>query len=227
MKLKEPVSLAIALVSILPVAGSLATPAPGTRLSFRMLSTRTEAAPPVAAVDFLYGPKEQMGPHGSGTPKSGQWWQLEIRTNADGATPPLCTVRGLTSTDPLAGREKPRFARYQLRIPETGEAVEYVDAHSGSALLPPWVDFEKHFIPSPAEASRRQGGAPETCAFLGHVLSLHHIRQDAAWTAWSDAKRLVLDREVLVGTGRNFKDVEGRRVLYHAVEPSNQPSAST
>jgi hypothetical protein len=82
------------------------------------------------------------------------------------------------------------------------------------------VDFEKHFIPSPTEASHWQGGAPETCAFLGHVLSLHHISHDAAWTAWSDVKRLELDREALVGTGRNFKDVEGQR-LPQTPQPRN------
>ena len=86
--------------------------------------------------------------------------------------------------------------------------------------FPPWADFEKYFIPSPAEATHRQGGAPETCAFLGQVLSLHSLSHDAAWTAWPDVKRLVLDREVLVGTGRPFKDVEGRR-LPQTPQPRN------
>jgi len=191
---------------------SLAAPVPGTRLSFRMLSTRTEAPPPFAAVDFVYGPKEPSGRRGPRAPKAGQWWQLEIRTNADGAGGPLCIVRGLTSADPLAAREKVHFARYQMRIPETGGTLEYVDAHSDSALLPAWVDFERYFVPRPSQASHQQNGAPETCAFLGHVLSLSGVYQDASWTDWSDVKRLVLDREVLVGTGRNFRDVKGRRL---------------
>ena len=42
----------------------------------------------------------------------------------------------------------------------TGEALEYVDVHSRLDLLPAWVDFEKHFIPSPAAASRRQTARP-------------------------------------------------------------------
>jgi hypothetical protein len=212
MRLKPLLGAIVAVMSVFPRAESAVPPAPGTRLSFRVLSALTEAAPPFAAVDFIYGPKEPAGHAGPGVPKHGQWWQLEIRTNTEAATPPLCTVRGLTSTDPLAGPGRLQFARYQLRIPETGEALEYVDIHSGSALLPPWVDFEKHFIPSPAQASHRQGGAPETCELLGHVLSLHHVGHDATWTTWSDVKPLALDREVLVGTGRNFKDVEGHRL---------------
>ena len=212
MNLKHPNYLIVGLLSALPVTESVAALAPGTRLSFRVLRARTEAAPPFAAVDFVYGPKEQGGHSGPGAPNHGQWWQLEIRTNAETATTPLCTVRGLTSADPLAGPGKLQFARYQLRIPETGEALEYVDVHTGSALLPAWVDFKKHFIPRPAPASHRQGGAPETCELLGHVLSLHHVGHDAAWAAWSDVKPLALEREVLVGTGRSFKDVEGRRL---------------
>ncbi len=181
-----------------------------------MLSARVETAPPFAGVDFVYGPTELIGRRNA----CGQWWQLEIRTNAEAGTPPQCIVRGLTSTDPLAGRQTLQFCRYQLRLPGTGEALEYVDRHSGAALLPAWVDFETQFVPSPAEASRRQSGAPETCVFLGHVLSLHHVGHDAAWTPWPELKRLELDREVLVGTGRNFKDIEGQR-LAQTPQPRN------
>jgi hypothetical protein len=213
---KQWIHFEVGFLSALLVIQGVAAPAPGTRMSFRVLSARAEAAPPFAVVDFVYGPKEPIGRRSA----SGQWWQLEIRTNAEASSPPQCIVRGLTSTDPLAGRQKLRFYRYQLRVPGTSEALEYVDRHSSAALLPAWMDFEKQFIPSPAEASRRESGAPETCAFLGHVLSLHHIRRDAAWAPWPEVKRLELDREVLVGTGRNFKDVEGQR-LPQTPQPRN------
>jgi len=211
VKLSNSAHIILALLSV-PLAGSFAAPAPGTRLTFRVLSTETEVPPPFAVVDFIYGPKEQAVRPDHSAPVQGQWWQLELRAGTNAAAPPLCAVRGLTATDPLAGRGELQFARYQLRLPETGEALEYVDTHSGAALLPPWVDFEKHFIPVAAEAGRPAGGAPETCLFLGQVLSLHEVGHDAAWTAWPDLKRLALDREVLVGTGRNFKDVEGHRL---------------
>lgn len=220
MKLQRCIHLAVACVPFLFAAQGFSAPATGTRLSFRVLSTQAEVAPPIATVDFIYGPSEPTGRRSQGASSNGQWWQLEIRTNADASTLPQCIVRGLTSADPLAGRQKVQFSRYQLRLPGTGEALEYVDLHSGSALLPAWVDFEEHFVPTPAAASRRQGGAPETCLFLGHVLSLYHTGHDVVWTPWSDVKRLELDREVLVGTGRNFKDVEGRR-LPQTPQPQN------
>ena len=135
------------------------------------------------------------------------------------ATPSPAT-RAATATDPLAGAEKPRFYRYQVRLPGTGETFEYVDSHFGAALLPAWEGFETHFIPSPAEATRRKEGAPETCVLLGHVLSLHGIERDHPLAVWPDVKRLELEREVLVGTGRNFKDVEGRR-LPQSPQPRN------
>ncbi|MCX6923015.1 MAG: hypothetical protein NT154_07380 [Verrucomicrobia bacterium] len=179
-----------------------------------------ETAPPFEAVDFVYGPKEPINRRSLISLPQGQWWQLEIRTSAGVDTPPQCIVRGLTSADPLAGKEKPHFWRYEVRLPGTAETLEYVESHSGSALLPAWVGFEAHFLPRPAEATRRKEGAPETCAFLGHMLSLHHIGNDRSWEVWPDVKRLELDREMVVGTGRNFKDVEGQR-LPQSPQPRN------
>jgi hypothetical protein len=221
VKLRKLARLAaIRLLPILALTQGLAAPESGTRLSFRVLSALPERPPPFAAVDLVYGPRESGNNGGRKSNLKGQWWQLEIRTNAEPGRVPQCIVRGLTSADPLANRERMAFWRYQLRTPATGEALEYVDGHSGRALLPPWVDFEKYFLPAPADATRRQESAPKTCKLLGQVLSLYHVSRDSAWTPWSDVKRLLLDREMLVGTGRNFRDVEGKR-LPQTPQPRN------
>ena len=220
MQPKQSIPISVGFLLVLAVAQCFAAPVPGTRLSFRVLSAQVETAPPFAAVDFTYGPEEPINRRSHGARSDGQWWQLEIRTSAEAGAPPQCIVRGLTATDPLAGAEKPRFFRYQVRLPGTGETFEYVDSHFGAALLPAWEGFETHFIPSPAEATRRKEEAPETCVLLGHVLSLHGIERDRPWAVWPDVKRLELEREVLVGTGRNFKDVEGRR-LPQSPQPRN------
>jgi len=193
-------------------AASLAAPPAGTRLSFDVLSTRSETAPPIAAVDLLYGPKAQIAHGFRRRAGSGQWWQLEIRTTAEAGSATLCMVRGLTARDPLAGSGALDFARYQLRIPATGESLEYVDARSGRALLPAWVDWEKYFVPHPTSEGTRLEGARSTCQFLGHVLILQSVKTGVNWERWPAVKRLELDREMLVGTGRNFKDVEGHRL---------------
>jgi hypothetical protein len=220
MRSSSPLHALVALVSFLALADSPAAPQPDTRLRYLVLSATPEAPPPFAAVDFVYGPQETMGRRDSGGRAEAQWWQVEIRTNAELSSTPACVLRALTSADPLAGRPQTKFHRYQLRIPENNEALEYVDVHSGQALLPAWVGFESQFVPRPAPASVRQRGAPQTCELLGHVLSLHAVRHDGAWSEWSDVRRLELDREVLVGTGRNFKDTEGRR-LPQTPQPQN------
>jgi hypothetical protein len=141
------------------------------------------------------------------------WWQIEVRQAADFDTPPLFVLRALTLEDPLASLTNAvRFERYQLKIPGTGECLEYRDRHTGRALAPGWADFARHFLPRPALGSRRQSGLPETCELLGQVLTLHHARTNAAWPVWPEPRLLALDPELLVGTSRSVKDTEGRRL---------------
>ena len=180
---------------------------PGTRARYLALTAQPGTPTPFAAVDVVFGPTEKVGR------QLHQWWQLEVRTNASQSTPPQLVLRALTSTDPLARPPDPLpFARYILRIPETDETLEYRDRHSGQALLPGWEGFRKHFVPHRAESSRLQDGLPETCEFLGHVLTLIHTGRGERWAEWNDVKVLHLDRELLVGTSRNFKDKEGHRL---------------
>lgn len=199
MKFLSICSILLGAVLVAEGAGALET---GTRLHYLVLSAKTDVSPPFGSVDFVYGPKD----------KGGRWWQLEIRAEAAATNAPLCTVRGLTAEDPVGGGvEELHFERYQFRASETNEVLEYVEFHSGKALLPPWEDFQKYFVPRAASGTRRRKGAPETCEFLGHVLTLESVKP-GEWAAWPEVKRLALDREVLIGTGRSFKDKEGHRL---------------
>src|SRR5580704_6859040 len=151
------------------LGGALATakcagaPETGTRLHSLVLSAKTDVSPPFGSVDFVYGPKNN----------GGRWWQLEIRAEAAATNTPLCTMRALTAEDPLdAATGALHFERYQLRASETNEALEYVEARSGKALLPPWENFQKYFVPRAASGARWQKGVPQTCEFLGHILTL-------------------------------------------------------
>ncbi len=197
----------VLLFSIALVNGSPAA-ASNTRLHYVAISAKTDANTPFAALDFVYGPREKAGKR-----QTNYWWQMEVRTNANQNTSPICIVRAMTTTDPLEKKhDSLTFKRYQVHVPDTGESLEYADARTKQPLLPPWLDFEKYFVPAPVAVSRRQSGAPETCEYLGHVLSLHSITNDVMWTNWPNVKTLLLDREMLVGTGRNFKDAEGKRL---------------
>lgn len=204
--MKLTLSLGLMVLAI-PLLSHPAVPAEPVRARYLALTALPGTPPPFAAVDFIFGPTEKIGR------QVHQWWQLEVRTNASQNTPPQLALRALTATDPLASPpDSLAFARYILRLPETDETLEYRDRHTGRALLPGWHEFRQHFVPHRADSSRLRNGFPETCAFLGHVLTLSHTGRGEDWAAWPDVKVLTLDRELLVGTSRNFKDQEGRRL---------------
>jgi len=173
-----------------------------------VLTASPHGEAPMAAVDVVFGPREDVDG------AEYLWWQLGVSV-ADGEGKPQTqvVVRGLTAGNPLEpGGEKTSFARYLVRIPHTGETLEYRDPHSQQALLPCWRDFRRHFIPRRAPGSRSRRGMPESCNFLGHVLTLRWAGYGVAWEPWEDVRVLTPDRELLVGTGRGFKDREGRRL---------------
>ena len=190
---------------LLPWLGTSAEPV--TRARYLALTAQEGARAPFVAVDFLRGPAGAVGK------EQGRWWQLEVRAAPEQSAPPLFIIRALATADPLGEHPgEPRFLRYVLRLPEFGETLDYRDRHTGRALLPAWQDFARWFVPHPAAATRWQQGVPETAEYLGHILTLAHLGRDEAWEPWPDARVLELDRELLVGTGRNFKDKEGRRL---------------
>lgn len=192
-----------------------AAPAVHTHGYYRVLPGEPGGKPPFDVVTFTYYP----GPIGG----EGVLWQLEVRAEDEADSPPLFQLRALTSGDPLADSDKPiEFVRYQLKIPETQETLEYRNVHTGKALLPAWGDFVHHFVPRPAKATRRQNGMPNTCEYLGHVLTLRHTNQKAEWPEWNDVKVLNLDHELSIGTSRNFKDRDGKR-LPQEPERQNYP----
>jgi hypothetical protein len=188
-------------------AGNEAPPAAGTVGHYAVLTCRVDTPPPIGFVDIICGPREDVGNTAC------VWWQLDIRANEDTNTAPLVQIRALTDRMPLVGGDVPlRFERYLVRFPQAGETLEYRNIHTGRALLPGWGEFQDHFVPRPARGSARQAGLPETGEYLGHVLTLRSASNNARWDTWADAKVLDLDAELLVGTGRAFKDKEGHRL---------------
>jgi hypothetical protein len=179
----------------------------GAEATYVVLPVDARQAPPFEVVRFRFGPEETKA---AGL---GRWWEVSAEARADGKSVPLVEVRALTHGDPLAeGRGPLEFVRYQLRFPALGETFEYRDMHTDQALLPCWGDFARHFFPQAARGSGRRDGFPETCEYLGHVLSLHSTSSRGSWPEWPGIKRLDLDDELLVGASRECRDAEGRRV---------------
>ncbi len=184
---------------------SLAAP-PGTQGEYLVLTAKHNQPPPFGMVRITSGPVEHAGR------VQGQWLQMDIAT-VPGTNTPLLQLRLLASGNLLEkGTNGLQVVRYLLRIPETGELLEYRNIHTSQALLPAWTDFPYYFLPQPAMGSQSQHGLPETCALLGHVLTLFRTRTNAAWPDWPAARQLDLDPELLVGTSRPFRDKEMARL---------------
>jgi hypothetical protein len=175
----------------------------GLQGNYFVLTAKNGQPPPFASVRFTCGPTEGAGAN---------WWQVEVRAEAAFDTPPLFRLRALTEGHPwTSSTNRIRFRRYLLRA-DGAEVLDYRNRHHGNAVLPGWADFARQFIPRRAPGSRLQRGIPETCEFLGHVLTLQQSDTNAAWEEWPPAKILTLDPELLIGTSRSFKDSEGHRL---------------
>lgn len=198
-------------------------PEPGRHGHFLVLTGKTHAPPPFASVDIVYGPREEVDG------ATWLWWELSARAESSVDSQPLFRLRALTSRDPLAPRTAPTgpaasgpavsaaaapiaFRRYVLGIEATGERLEYRDVHTPRALLPPWRAFEDLFVPGRARGSGEEDGVAQTAEYLGHVLTLQWVGRGVPWAEWDGVKALDLDPELLVGTSRNFRDAEGRRL---------------
>jgi len=189
---------------------------PGTRAHYLVLTCETGQPAPFAAVDLVFGPAGDQGD------ARGVWWRLEVHLQAAGDGEPLMRLWALTSRDPFAAAggtpeaggtaaPPPEFLRYILELPAAGQTLEYRNAHTGRALLPPWRNFERLFVPQPARHVAFTRGLPHTCEYLGHVLTLKSIETGARF-APPDARVLELDPELLVGTSRSFRDSQGHRL---------------
>lgn len=97
--------------------------------------------------------------------------------------------------------------RYIL-FPAGQEPLEYASKRTGKALLPSF-DFLKKLLP------KALGESPDALfsegRYLGHRIHRVETGEDAQLLPVSQARRLVLDTDVVIGTSRNFKDEEGIR----------------
>ncbi|HOJ73822.1 MAG TPA: hypothetical protein PLQ89_21795 [Phycisphaerae bacterium] len=180
-------------------------PSTGTLGRYVVLTCKTDTPPPFENVDIILGPQETV----AGV--TGDWWGLQVRSKSDDVDP-LFEVQLLIARPGTLGQQNDStILRYILRIPATGEALDYRNIHTGLALLPPWRNFQHDFLPRPVRSGGVEAGLPRTAMFLGHVSSLKEVVSGVEWQPIR-AKQLDLDPELLVGTARPYKDVEGHRL---------------
>ena len=138
-----------------------------------------------------------------------QWIRLEgIKQNEDTYT---CWV--LVDRLPWAStlEESVRTARYLLQEGNE-QPLEYVNALTGEALLPEFRGWDILF-PKPVGDSKAL--FPERMHYLGFDFSLTEISERKSFSI-PDSESLAFRTDMLVGTGRNFRDVQGARLINNA-----------
>ncbi|MBI4558374.1 MAG: hypothetical protein HY706_12405 [Candidatus Hydrogenedentes bacterium] len=110
--------------------------------------------------------------------------------------------------------------RYVL-FPSEGEPLEYVNKRTGLAYLPPF-DFWRALIPHAKTGSR--DALFEEGVYLGRAIRRVETGRNAGLLPVDLARRLELDPDISIGTGRNFKEAEGRRIYTEdKPKPAGEP----
>lgn len=105
--------------------------------------------------------------------------------------------------DPFGGdSHKVRIGRYILREGDQ-EPIEYIDGHTGGALLP-LFGFVERLLPRRTPGDT--GLLPREGTYLGFALRQVAVGPSDFSTLPAEAQRLVLRTDLLVGTSRNFRD---------------------
>lgn len=94
--------------------------------------------------------------------------------------------------------------RYVL-FPPAGEPLTYVDQATGEALVPK-LDFFTHLLPHSIAPTDPDLPLFKEGVYLGQPVSRAARGTDAELLPVEDARRLVLDGDVLIGTSRDFRD---------------------
>lgn len=153
-----------------------------------------EGEPPVEGFVLTIGPTESF------SDGEAVWFELEIIHNATESF----RIQLQADNVPMVedGGMPTRIRRYLLQEPGR-PGLEYVDEETGDALLPRF-QFLEHFLPNPGTYEHTVKGWLPTGKFLGHALTLRNVGADH----WEpiEAKRLVMNRNLLIGTSRTFKD---------------------
>ncbi len=109
--------------------------------------------------------------------------------------------------------------RYVL-FPAAGEGLEFVSATTGQALLPP-CGFFTHLLPRAVAVADPDMPFFATGTWAGRTLRRVARGNRASLLPVGQARRLVLDPEVLVGTSRSVRDTNTGRLYQPGDEPAD------
>ncbi|MEW6754382.1 MAG: hypothetical protein AB1505_25875 [Candidatus Latescibacterota bacterium] len=193
------------------LAGCLAAPA-GAVVPLKKLEGRwaryevvdpPDALPRLTALRLGFPQREKVGE------AEAIWFQLE----AYGGESRLYALGMLVAETEFLypGGTPVPVARYVL-FPAQGPPLEYVEQSTALALVPRLAFFST-LLPHAAQSSDPDMPFFSRGVYLGRALLRVEEGDKASMLPVSQARRLVLDTDVLVGTSRSVRDVRGQRLL--------------
>ena len=185
----------MAIVSLL-LASSLQAAVPGDWARYEFVLAKADAKPSVKEVTITIGPREE----------DLRWWEMAV-TKPDGGT---FAIRALSERPPMTGSSIGKVERYLFKD-GSGGFIEYKDKSTGGPLLPEF-DFRTQLLPCPATNSRFEGVFASSGTYLGNGVQLVETGHGKPMEDMGQTKVLALDTSLIVGTGRNFRDIDEGRV---------------
>lgn len=185
------------LVAVLMVASALAgTPSRGDWARWALATSVEKAALPVDEVTIVVGPARGRM----------RWWDMHCRC----ATGDF-TIRVLSERVPMCSTSGIGEVRTYI-LKEGDEApLSFVNLETGSALLPEF-SFRDQLLPNPVPDTLWEGPFATTGTMLGHAVVLVEAGRGKKFEELGPVVELELDPGLLIGTGRNVRDVEEHRV---------------
>jgi hypothetical protein len=186
--------LRMAIVSLL-LASSLQAAVPGDWARYEFVLAKADAKPSVKEVTITIGSREG----------DLRWWEMAV-TKLDGSS---FVVRALSKYAPMSVGPVGQAGRYLFKDGDR-PFLEYRDKSGGPML--PTFDFRTELIPCPATNTAFDGIFATSGTYLGNGVQLVETGHGKTMGDIGEPKVLVLDPTLIVGTGRNFRDIDEGRV---------------
>lgn len=136
------------------------------------------------------------------------WWELAAKKPGGGTF----AIRVLAERAPMIGTvaDIGKVERYLFK--DGARAfVEYKEKSSGKALLPEF-DFRAQLLPRQANGTGFDGAFATTGNYLGNGVQLLEKGAGKPLAAIGESKVLTLDPALIIGTGRDFRDIDEGRI---------------
>ena len=172
----------------------------GDWAKYGLIPARRDAKVSVESITLIIGSTEQ----------GMRWWQMDA-VKPGGST---YSIRLLSERVPMVGRKNDigRVSRYLFKDGDR-PFIEYKDKSTGKALLPEF-DFRAHLVPCSTLSAQFDGVFATSGQYIGHPIQLLESGSGKTFPSGVEAKMLILDTTLIIGTGRIFRDTNDGRLPY-------------